>query len=285
MSCGARSTRFWRTSKALSDVYSGPSCPTRDKGRRKGSYTGGYAIRGDGYLNFTHAVKALALPEEEARVTLDRLLVRKILRRGLILICTRCRWQSLIPAEDLGPSTFTCGACSHVNTVTTDTWDKNQLEPVWHYSLDQVIRELLRQNGNVPLLAVDHLGRGHRAVLWSPELAVTMHRDTVELDIAVIVDGRIIVGEAKSNGKLGDGKKNLINSAKRLVAAAKTLAADEIVIATSMGSWSPGTREAVEASISTTWASGPQPYVTEITSVGASGGSSGDNAQQGRASD
>jgi hypothetical protein len=107
-----------------------------------------------------------------------------------------------------------------------------------------------------------------------------MPGDIVELDIAVIVDGRIIVGEAKSNGKLGDGKKNLINSAKLLVAAAKTLSADEIVIATATSSWTSGTREAVEASINAGWASGPQPTVTETTGVGAHGHSApGDKAQ------
>jgi hypothetical protein len=255
-----------------------------DKGKGNGSYTNGYALRGDGYMNFTHAVKALDLLEEESRATLDRLLVRKILRRGLILTCTRCRRQSFVAAETLGPSTFTCSACSHVNSLTTKTWDKNEREPVWYYSLDQVIRELLRQNGEVPLLAVDHLRRKHRAALWSPELAVRMGRETVELDIVVIIDGRIIVGEAKSNGKLGNDRKNVTNAAERLVAAARSLFADEIIIATSTPSWSPGTKEAVTASIQAAWASGPQPRVTEITSVGASR-SYGDNAQQGRASD
>jgi hypothetical protein len=115
-----------------------------------------------------------------------------------------------------------------------------------------------------------------------------MGRDTVELDIAVIVNGRIVVGEAKSKGKLGNGQKYLTNnSAKGLVAAAKILSADEIVIATATPSWTPGTRQAVTASINTAWASGPQPRVTEITGVGASGRSApGDNAQQqGQASD
>jgi hypothetical protein len=166
----------------------------------------------------------------------------------------------------------------------SETWDKNEREQVWYYSLDQVIRELLRQNGEVPLLAVDHLRRKHRAALWSPELAVRMGRETVELDIVVIIDGRIIVGEAKSNGKLGNDRKNVTNAAERLVAAARSLFADEIIIATSTPSWSPGTKEAVTASIQAAWASGPQPRVTEITSVGASR-SYGDNAQQGRASD
>lgn len=219
------------------------------------------------------------------RATLDRLLVRRILLRGLILTCARCRWQSFVAAETLGASTFTCSACSHVNYLTTKTWDKNEREPVWYYSLDQVIRELLRQNGEVPLLAVDHLRREHRAVLWSPELAVRMGRESVELDIAVINDGKIIVGEAKSNGKLGDDRKNVANSAERLVAAAKSLFADEIIIATSTPSWSPGTKDAVTESIQAAWASGPHPRVTEITSVGARGRSSGDDAQQGRASD
>jgi hypothetical protein len=236
-------------------------------GKRSGSYPGGYAIRGDGHLTFANVAGALAVTDPEARATLDRLLLTNVLRRGLVLTCARCRWQAFLRVEDLGPSRFTCTACGHVSALTSNAWANNETEPVWHYSLDQVVRELLRQHGDLPLLAVDQLRRSHRAVLWSPELEVTKGNGTVELDIAVIIDGRIIVGEAKSNGKLGDGKKTPTNAAARLVAAAQTLSADEIVLATTEPSWSPGTRAAVDAAVKAKWTRGPQPAVTEITGL------------------
>lgn len=237
-------------------------------GKRNGSYPSGYAIRGDGYLTFSHAVEALVVTETQARATLDRLLMAKVLRRGLILSCARCRWQAFHRVEELGPSMFSCAACGHMSALTCDAWAKSEPEPVWHYSLDQVVRELQRQHGDIPLLAVDHLSRSHRAVLWSPELAVTKEYGTVELDITVVIDGRIIVGEAKSNGKLSDGKKSLTKAAARLAAAAHTLSADEIVLATATQSWSPGTRSAVEDAVDARWTLGRRPTVTEITSIG-----------------
>jgi hypothetical protein len=265
---------LWGTLDAIVADVKGPvgsllSAFLPPAGRRSGSYPGGYAIRGDGYLTFAHAAEALAVTGGEARATVDRLLLAKILRRGLVLTCARCRWQAFHRVEGLGPSGFSCPACGHVSALTGDAWANNETEPVWHYSLDQVVRELLRQHGDVPLLAVDHLRRGHRAVLWSPELAVTKGNGTVELDIAVIIDGRIIVGEAKSNGKFG-GTRTTTNAATRLVAAAQTLSADEIVLATTMPSWSPGTRAAVDAAVETKWTTGPQPAVTEIAGLGSS---------------
>jgi hypothetical protein len=101
---------------------------------------------------------------------------------------------------------------------------------MWRYSLDQVVRELLRQHGDVPLLAVDELAQGGRSVLWSPEFAIVDDHGEVELDIAVIIDGRVIIGEAKSNDMLAGGAKTNKKAAQRLVAAAQKLSADEIVL-------------------------------------------------------
>jgi hypothetical protein len=204
-----------------------------------------------------------------ARSTLDRLITAKVLRRGLILNCGRCRWQAFYRIEELGPSTFPCMACGSVSELTKETWANNEAEPVWHYSLDQVVRELLRQHGDVPLLAVDQLTTGRRSVLWSPELIVSKGNGTVELDIAIIIDGKIVLGEAKSNGTLGPGGKSPKNAAERLVATAQTLSADEIVLATSTPTWTPGTRAAIDAAVAAKWTRGPKPKITELTGIGS----------------
>jgi hypothetical protein len=143
-------------------------------------------------------------------------------------------------------------------------WAKGDTEPAWHYGLDQVVRELLAQHGDLPLLAADRLQsmRPQRpAFLWVPELLVQHAAGLVELDIYLIIDGRVVVGEAKSNGRLGSSR----HAAARMVQAAQMLTADEIVLATSQPAWAPGVR----AAIAVGWQRGPIPRVIELTGLGS----------------
>jgi hypothetical protein len=98
------------------------------KGKKDGDYGNGYAIRGDGYLHFQHAERALALSQRDTRDTLDRLLGLNVLRRGLLLSCERCRWQAFYPIGQAG-QTFRCTACSHHSNLAFGTWYKKDPEP------------------------------------------------------------------------------------------------------------------------------------------------------------
>ncbi len=114
------------------------------------------------------------------------------------------------------------------------------------------------------MLAVKRLTDKRSSLLWAPEAAIVTQAEEVELDICVILDGRIIVGEAKSNNSL-KAKNGTQEAAARLVRAAQVLTADEIVLATSEAAWAKGTLDIVKAAIESNWRRGPRP--TEVPFV------------------
>jgi hypothetical protein len=92
----------------------------------------------------------------------------------------------------------------------------------------------------------------------------------VELDLCLIIRGRVIVGEAKSNGRLDAGGKSTSRAAARLVRAAQLLTADEIVLATSQPKWALGALTAVAAALASGWQRGPAPDIVKLTNLGQS---------------
>jgi hypothetical protein len=235
---------------------------------RAGAYGGGYAIRGDGYLTLGHAAKALGVDDHQARDVLDRLLAIKVLRRGLLLSCERCAVQAFYPVGVVGDDGFTCSVCRYPSRLARGRWYKRDPEPAWNYDLDQVVRELLRQHGDIPLLAAVHLAEGSRSLLWAPELLIQANSEEAEVDLCLIIDGRIVIGEAKSNNRLDTADKSAVQAATTLVRTAHILSADEILLATAQPAWAPSARTAIEAAIAAEWRTGPQPKVTSVVGIG-----------------
>ncbi len=231
----------------------------------EGNYGIGYEIRGNGYVALEDAVEVLGVGPYEARDTIDRLLALNVLRQGFLLYCARCRSYAFYRIDQVGP-TFECHACGHASRLSRGQWYTEDPEPHWHYSLDQVVRDLLEKHGDVPLLAAADLSQQASSVLWSPELEVTDDSGSVELDICLAVDGRIIVGEAKSNRTLS-GRKGTEEVARGIARAAQLLRADEIVLATSRAAWARNAINAVQDAVSQSWTRGPQPLIRELTRV------------------
>ncbi|MER7457653.1 hypothetical protein [Micromonospora sp. NPDC126480] len=169
----------------------------------------------------------------------------------------------------MGP-TFACHACGHVSTLAHGRWYQNDPEPHIYYALDQVVRDLLNQHGYLPILAAAQLGKDARSVLWSSEFSVIDNQESIELDLCLIVDGNIIVGEAKTNGTLR-AEHGTQKAAKRLVRAAQILTADQVVLATNRDSWSRDTYGLVKQAIETNWERGPKPRLVELVRVGIGG--------------
>ena len=161
----------------------------------------GAIIRGLGYLYFSHAESARRPGRGDTRDVLDRLVSSDVLRRGFLLSCERCRWQAFYAVSKVG-KIFTCAACSHASNMASGAWYKGDPEPAWNYSLDQVARTLLQQHGDIPMLAADRLRQGARDFLWAPELSIQVEPSPIEIDICAIVNGWVILGEAKCNGRL-----------------------------------------------------------------------------------
>jgi hypothetical protein len=234
----------------------------------RGDYGDGYAIRGDGFLTVRHAAQVLGADEHQARDVLDRLLAIKVLRRGLLLYCERCRTQAFYPIGAVGEDGFACLICGYPSLLARGRWYEKEAEPAWNYALDQVVRNLLKMHGDIPLLAATRLASGKRSVLWAPELLIEPRDgNTAELDLCVILDGEIVIGEAKSNSRLRAGRKGTAKAAQDLVRVAQLLSADQIVLATAMPAWAPGVLAAVEHAIATEWRIGPAPRVVEETSM------------------
>jgi hypothetical protein len=268
----ANATELWGSFDAIIADLSGRARRLLDAflpppGRKDGDYGSGYAIRGTGYLHFDHAERALGLGRGDTRDTLDRLAGMDVLRRGLLLSCERCRWQAFYPIDQVGKA-FTCAACGHASNLASGTWYRGDPEPAWNYSLDQVVRTLLEQHGDIPMLAADRLRHGARDFLWAPELCIQGNSRPIEIDICAIVSGRVIVGEAKCNGRLDSAGRSAQQAADRLIRAAQILTADEIVLATSEPSWVPGALAAVETALTTGWQHGPRPKSTMLVSLG-----------------
>lgn len=83
----------------------------------------------------------------------------------------------------------------------------NAVEPVWHYSLDEVIRRFIRHNGHLPLFAIlDLLGDADTSVELAFELE--FHRsdeEDLEVDIVARSGSELWLGDATTRDRLAGG--------------------------------------------------------------------------------
>jgi hypothetical protein len=209
-------------------------------------------VNGVTYVTAMDAKALMGLEEEAVRVELDRLVRIGAVRRGLLLQCERCNWLEWYSLDDVGQQ-FKCFRCSHSNLIEQPRWNKPFFEPSWFYDLDHAIREGLRQNGRIPLLALERMRRqARRAFTYTVDFEVAGpdcqpgHRP--ELDFAAVLDGTLIVGEAKKPSNLGGGS-DTEGKLDRTIAVARQLTADTICFATGAPKWSDETRTAVEKAL------------------------------------
>jgi hypothetical protein len=160
---------------------------------------------------------------------------------------------------------FTCPRCTHSNVIEQQLWRDPFEEPAWYYDLDHAVREALRLNGRIPILAASKLSQTYKDA-FSLTLDFEMikpgnPKPTVEIDLAVTGNGQIILCEAKSADvlatKAGDEKRDI----GKLITACQALTADALCLATGQASWSTRTRSAVQAAcddagIQTLWMEG-----------------------------
>lgn len=188
------------------------------------------------YLTFDDAATVCDMPALDVRTRLDELLLRRVIDRGLVLDCGTCSYDGWYSLEEVGTS-FRCPRCRAETPLTQETWRLPETEPMWFYSLSEVVFQFLSNNGHAPLLALGKLRERTRAFMFEPEMLISDGTGwKCELDIWVIRDGRIAIGEAKTTAKLGNPSETdrFIENLRR---AANAIRADEIVIATTRESW------------------------------------------------
>jgi hypothetical protein len=194
------------------------------------------------FLSFAQAVHVSGATEQETRALLDALISKRILRRGLILQCRRCSYAGWYRLEDLG-QTFTCGRCQQASLIVQQTWKQPaDGEPHWYYDLDEVVYQALKHDFRAPILALSKLAEGARSLLTRPEADVYRGEERIaEIDLWAVVDGKILIGEAKTVDQLDPDRATERASARRLAEVAAAVTADEVIMATTAPDWNPTT--------------------------------------------
>jgi hypothetical protein len=179
---------------------------------------------------------------QETRALLDALVSRRILRRGLVLQCRRCSYAGWYRLDDLG-QTFTCGRCQQASLIVQPAWKQPaDGEPHWFYDLDEVVYQALSHDVRAPILALSKLANGARSILTRPEADVYKgDRRVVEVDLWVVIDGKVLIGEAKTVDQLHPDRAKENAAARRLAELAAAVTADEVILATTAPAWNPTT--------------------------------------------
>lgn len=198
------------------------------------------------FLVFDDAVALTGLDAEDVRTPLDELLLAGVLERGLVLDCGTCSYDGWYSVSELGTD-FRCPRCRRRTPITAASWKKPLTEPLWFYSLSEVLRQALELNAHAPLLALAKLKDRARAFMFEPEMEIFDDLGWhCELDLWVVREGRIVIGEAKTGDRLGtpaETKKLVANLRK----VADAIGADDVVVATTSESWSSTVEPSVRA--------------------------------------
>jgi hypothetical protein len=200
------------------------------------------------YMDFTAINKILA-GEDLTVGIIDDWIARGILYRGFILKCSRCLNTAWFSVENM-TQMFTCPRCSTQQQYRRENWLTTN-EPPWHYKLDEIVYQFLHHNGDVALLAVDVLQReAQRRFMYSSELMIRSEANPdrkLEIDICSIVNNKIVVGEAKSNGSLKDDDQKPAQVVAKYRSLAKEMGATAVVFATTEPAWDEASQAAIDS--------------------------------------
>jgi hypothetical protein len=272
--------RLWGSRDDLTATMGGPLLPVLRAFRpsakmTKDSYEPGHGVTigPDGYLTFLGMQHyAAGLDPSDLRRMVDDLIVKTAVRRGLILDCSDCGNPSFVPLRSLG-QTNECPRCGADNEVTQARWRHPQDEPIWHYDLHAAVRELLGQDGDVPLLLASYLRRQHRHYADVAEVELLksgQRRPAAEADLVAACDDQLITAEVKKSDSLGSTKPEVKSAAGKRVLLAAAMEADQIILGTTQDSWKTTSIEAVRREIKAgTWPAGRIPALRLITSLGS----------------
>ena len=182
----------------------------------------------------------------DVRAWLDDRLLTGAIRTGLILGCAVCPWRDFYPIDDVGTS-FRCSRCGSANALTYARWRKPEAGPIWFYELHPTAAEFLAQHGDAPLLAAHHhpAARSTDSIEYELEFAdASSSKSWAEVDFAILGRSGLILGEAKSNGKLdGTNAGARVSDVRKLLRAANTVMAGEVCFAT-VGAWDSAAKTA-----------------------------------------
>jgi hypothetical protein len=203
------------------------------------------------YLNFL-AVGKLLGGTGPATEVIDDYISKGVFYRGLILKCGNCSDVGWFSVDEITHS-FTCRRCGKSQQYTKSNW-RHPEEPSWFYKLDEIVYQALLNNSAVPILTLDALReKCKESFLFCPELRINVkgeEKNFMELDICCIPDGKLCIGEAKSNGTLATKGVSASEAAARYRDLAVKLGATRVIFSTSSQTWDTASESAIEASFS-----------------------------------
>ena len=196
------------------------------------------------YLPFP-AISKLLGGDVAGQKASELLLSKDILYRGCIFKCSFCRNADWFGLDEF-TQTFKCKRCGATQHASAENYWYAEHEPGWFYKLDEIVYQFLHHNGYVSCLALDSLrAKSQDSFLFTGDLELiksgsNTRKPEFELDIVAIVDGDIVLGEAKKNDKLED------KDIKKYLHLAVRVGANKLAFATFAASWSAATRKNIE---------------------------------------
>jgi hypothetical protein len=114
-----------------------------------------------------------------------------------------------------------------------------------------MVYQMLHHNGDVTLLTLDALRRESKdSFQFAPELSIKPKdavKSTMEVDIPCIMNGKMIIGEAKSVDTLATKGVTAAQAAVKYRDLAEQLGAHGVIFSTSMPEWDETTHKAIDA--------------------------------------
>lgn len=215
---------------------------TERSGAAPGVLTSGSRRR---FLTFEDAGRASGILDDELTVLIDRYIERDIVRRGLVLKCPNCLqfdWHAL----DAVTQSFECGRCRIASRITSATWRGGGAEPPLYYDLAEVVYQAISSDFDVPVRALKQLSdESKSSFAEAPEIEIADTTERTEIDLLVIADGRILLGEAKRSNELGKSARDEVRWLERFRRAAVAATADDVVFATATPAWSERTARSI----------------------------------------
>lgn len=184
----------------------------------------------------TETIEYFNTISDELPVEVVDLLQKNLLERGFRLKCLSCGYRSWYPAELVGQH-FQCSRC-----FETQVYESN---PLWLYKLPEVIFQGFEDNMQVPLLTLQYLKQTSSYTFeWLPDSNAVWNENEKQMsgniDVICLRDGKIYVGEAKSNNNIDREQFSFYERICRSVDI------DGVVFATSQVAWSRGTQDRID---------------------------------------
>jgi hypothetical protein len=184
------------------------------------------------YLTLDHVTTIAGSGERAGRLITD-LTERGSLLRGHLLKCEHCRGTSFYRLSE--HQEFTCTRCSTTQGASPFSWVGGNVEPQFHYALNEVLYQFLTHNGDLPLLAaLDFFGqrgddRAPFDVAFEVEV-ISPNGQKSEHDIAASWGNELWLGEATKDSRFETTNEKEAGRFARLAEVALLVSADGVLI-------------------------------------------------------